>query len=94
MKKYAKKFAAEPSCEAMLDAPNWFLTMMPIDPAKFVTKAIMKKRANMIAIAATLPLLWFSDMVVVPFIVGFNLGESLADFRPFGKRGSDGLPFE
>lgn len=55
MKRYAKKFAAEPSWDAVLDAPNWFLTMTPIEPAKFVTNAIMKKSANIVAMAATFP---------------------------------------
>ena len=49
----------------MFDAPNWFLTMMPIEPAKFVTNAIMKNSMNMIAIANTLPL--FSLAIVFSF---------------------------
>ena len=39
----------------MLDAPNWFLRIGPIAPAKFVTNAIMKKRAKHTPIARTLP---------------------------------------
>ncbi len=40
------KLASVPSCESALLAWNWFLTMTPIDPAKLVTKAIMKNSAN------------------------------------------------
>ena len=58
------KFAAFPSCESAFDAWNWFLAITPMGLAKFVTNAIMKKRANIVAIANTLPLLSFSDMFV------------------------------
>ena len=55
MKRYAKKFAALPSCDRKFDTWNWFLAITPIGVAKFVTNAIIKKSANIVAIAATLP---------------------------------------
>ena len=54
MQAYAMKLARVPSWERALEAPNWLVTMTPIEPARLVTNAIMKKRANMIAIARTL----------------------------------------
>ncbi len=49
------KFAALPSCESAFDALNWFFAITPIGLAKFVTNAIMKNNANIVAMAAMLP---------------------------------------
>ena len=48
---YAIKLASVPNCERALLAPNWFVTTTPIEPARFVTNAIIKKRANITTIA-------------------------------------------
>ena len=45
------KLASVPSWLRALLAPNWFVTTTPIDPARFVTKAIMKNRANITMMA-------------------------------------------
>ena len=51
MQAYAMKFASVPSCDRALEAPNWALTITPIEPAKLVTNAIMKKSANITMMA-------------------------------------------
>ena len=45
------KLARVPSWESAFEAPNWFVTITPIEPARFVTNAIMKNRANITTIA-------------------------------------------
>ena len=62
MKAYAIKFARFPSWDIALVAPNWDLTITPIGFWSPVTKEIIAKRKNMIAMARTL--LFFFDIVV------------------------------
>ena len=47
------KLAAVPSCDMKFDAPNWFLTMIPIGFWSPVTKEIIAKSANIIAMGRT-----------------------------------------
>ena len=68
MKRYAKKFAALPSCESAFDALNWFLAITPIGLAKLVTNAIMKKSANIVAMANRLPPC-FSWVLIAEFLL-------------------------
>lgn len=56
------KFAREPSCERAFDAPNWFVTITPMEPARLVTKAIMKNKANIMIIAGR-----FEFLVAIDF---------------------------
>ena len=49
------KFAALPSWLSAFDALNWLFAITPMELAKFVTNAIMKKSANIVAMAATFP---------------------------------------
>jgi len=59
------KLASVPSCERALLAPNCVLTMTPIDPAKLVTNAIMKKSRNMTAMTKTLLFSCFTVSIFV-----------------------------
>ena len=56
------KLARVPSCERALDAPNWLVTITPIEPARLVTNAIMKKSANITIIAGRLLFLAIIDL--------------------------------
>ena len=49
------KFASVPSWDIALVAPNCLVTMTPIEPAKLVTNAIIKKSANITIIARMFP---------------------------------------
>ena len=44
-----------PSWDRKLEVWNWLLAITPIGVAKLVTNAIMKKSANIVAMAAILP---------------------------------------
>ena len=92
------KFAAFPSCESAFEALNWFFAITPIGLAKLVTNAIMKKSANIVAMANTLPpcfscvLMLFYSLSFWTYwfifeVYPFFARKSIADMPPEGRRG-------
>ena len=52
------KLANVPNCAIALEAPNCVFTITPIEPAKLVTKAIMKNKRNITTMGRMLDLLF------------------------------------
>jgi len=63
------KFAAFPSCDMRLVAPNWAFAMIPIGFWRPVTNEIIAKRKKQIPIAKTLPFLAFFSIFISVMLI-------------------------